>query len=259
MSSLPVLAIDTSADYCSVAIGGQGPRPLASWRVYAPRGHSELLHQGIAAVFRDAGWAPSQGGRLLSGVGVTIGPGSYTGLRIGIAAAKGLAVAWGLPMIGVSPLEAMAVRAGVSEGPVAAAISIRSKDCFAALFVQDDQGKPRQAGEVLAGRPGDILPQLMLLSMNSGAGVLRLCGRPWREAAETAPQPQLPSQPLSQSPTQPQPQPQPIAPGVRKLTEDLDEPQAATVAEMSWQALARGQGQPPEAIVPVYIRRPGTS
>jgi tRNA threonylcarbamoyladenosine biosynthesis protein TsaB len=243
------LAIDTSADYCSVAVGGSSPEPLAEWCVYAPRGHSELLHQGIAAVFRDLGWDPARGGGLLGGVGVTIGPGSYTGLRIGIAAAKGLAVAWRLPAIGVSPLAAMAFRAGLREGPVAAAMSTRSKDCFGALFLPDDQGEPRQAGEVLAGRPDEILGQVLSL-VPVGSGRLRLCGRPWREllmAAEAGTGTGLDARTAEVL----------DAGAVHMLAAEFDDPQAAAVARMSWRALGRGEGRHPEAIVPLYIRRPG--
>lgn len=239
MSALPVLAIDTSTDRCSVAVGGQGPQPLAAWQVVAPRGHSEVLHIGIAAVFRELGWDPSQGGRLLGGIGVAVGPGSYTGLRIGIAAAKGLAVAWGLPVVGVSPLAAMAVRAGVLEGPVAAAIATRSRDCFAALFVAGSQGLPCQAGEVVAGPAGAALTRLVSLTP-PGEPLLRLCGRPWREVALG------PAIDIGES-------------AVRLLSEDLDDPQAAAVAFLARQALARGEGQPPEAVAPVYVRRSGTS
>ncbi|MDP2871533.1 MAG: tRNA (adenosine(37)-N6)-threonylcarbamoyltransferase complex dimerization subunit type 1 TsaB [Bacillota bacterium] len=232
MSVLPVLGIDTSADYCSVAVAGPGPQPLAEWRVWAPRGHSELLHQGIAAVFSDLGWEPATGGRRLGAIGVTTGPGSFTGLRIGIAAAKGLALAWGLPMVGVSPLAAMATRAGIAGGPVAAAISTRSRDCFAALFVAGTQGEPCQLGEVLAERPAAARARLAALA----PGPLRLCGRPWR-GVEAGPETDC----------------------LRLLAEDLDDPCAATVAMMAWQAMARGEGQSPEAVLPVYVRRSGTA
>jgi tRNA threonylcarbamoyladenosine biosynthesis protein TsaB len=257
----PVLAIDTSAGHCSVAVGTSGYPPLAVWSVWAPRGHSELLHQGIAAVFSELGWQPASGGARLGGVAAATGPGSFTGLRIGIAAAKGLALAWKLPMVGVSPLAAMAERAGLERGPIGAAIATRSRDCFAALYVAGNQGEPLQVGEAVADRPAEARARLLSLAVGlpapanpaGGPAALRLCGRPWREdvggagagaRADAGADAGVGAREGS---------------GWALLPEEYDDPQAATVAAIGWRAILRGEGQPPEAVVPIYVRRSGTA
>jgi tRNA threonylcarbamoyladenosine biosynthesis protein TsaB len=72
-------------------------------------------------------------GREISGIGNSLGPGSYTGLRIGAATAMGLSAGWGVPLKGVPTLRAIAVSAS-SDGPVMAAIRARDGEVFAAVY-----------------------------------------------------------------------------------------------------------------------------
>lgn len=79
----------------------------------------------------------------LSGIAVSIGPGSYTGLRIGLSAAKGLAYAAGLPLVGIGTMEALACRAsssGMAGLPVCALLDARQGGVFAGLFMVRDDG-----------------------------------------------------------------------------------------------------------------------
>ncbi len=76
-------------------------------------------------------------------VGVTIGPGSFTGVRVGLAFAKGLGLALGIPCVGVGALDALAATAG-SDGKVAAAIDARRGQVYLQLF---EQGRPVSAPE----------------------------------------------------------------------------------------------------------------
>jgi tRNA threonylcarbamoyl adenosine modification protein YeaZ len=96
-----ILAIDTALGACSACVleAGQAT-PLAIEQIAMDRGHAEALMPLIERVMRsvDGGFS------TLDRVAVTVGPGSYTGLRVGISAARGIALAAGIPAIGVTTL-----------------------------------------------------------------------------------------------------------------------------------------------------------
>lgn len=98
-----VLALDTCLSACGVALvdGGQ---VLARRQAPMVRGHQERLGAMVAEVMADAGADFA----ILDRIGVTLGPGSFTGLRVGLAFAKGLALALDRPCVGVGSLEALA-------------------------------------------------------------------------------------------------------------------------------------------------------
>ena len=101
MSAL-ILSLSTATDITSVALHRSGEL-LLTLSCYKPRATSELLPQMVANLFRQANQAPAD----LNAVAITGGPGSYTGLRIGTAFAKGLCVAQQLPLIPLSTLEVL--------------------------------------------------------------------------------------------------------------------------------------------------------
>ena len=97
----PILAFDTATRHCAVVLAREG-RVIAQRVEESERfSHAEKLNLFIAAVLDDA----DVRSRDLAAVAVGIGPGSYTGLRIGVSAAKGLCFALGLPLIGLSTLD----------------------------------------------------------------------------------------------------------------------------------------------------------
>ena len=111
-----ILAIDTSTGACSVALFGADGKLLAQRHEVIGRGHAERLVPMIEDVLDHH--VPSQ---ILVGVG----PGSFTGIRVGIAAAQGMAIGWGVPVHGLSSLGLIAAGAralGKTEGQVAAAM-----------------------------------------------------------------------------------------------------------------------------------------
>ncbi|MGZ3863504.1 MAG: tRNA (adenosine(37)-N6)-threonylcarbamoyltransferase complex dimerization subunit type 1 TsaB [Bacteroidia bacterium] len=99
-----ILCIETSTTVCSVCVAAEG-KVLASREVNNGYTHAENLHVFIGDILNEAGLAFSQ----LSAVAVSKGPGSYTGLRIGVSAAKGLCYALNIPLIGVDTLQSMAL------------------------------------------------------------------------------------------------------------------------------------------------------
>ncbi len=119
-----VLALDTALGATSAAIYDTGQdRVLAAETLPMERGHSEALMPMVARVLEAAGLAF----RELDRFAVTTGPGSFTGLRIGIAAARGFALIHARPAVGVSTLAAFAAPLlfGEERRPVAAAIDAR--------------------------------------------------------------------------------------------------------------------------------------
>lgn len=101
-----ILAIDTALDQCAAALVDDG-RVLAQRVEPMRRGHAEALAPMVQAVMAQAG----VGFAALDRAVVTIGPGSFTGVRIGLAFARALGVARAIPVIGVTTLEALAVSA----------------------------------------------------------------------------------------------------------------------------------------------------
>lgn len=100
------LALDTSTSHAVVALLNQDCVEF-SWRGTTAHQHSETLLQGVSAGLAQRGITPQQ----LDFLSVGIGPGAFTGLRIGLVMAKFLAEAWHKPVVGISSLAALALRA----------------------------------------------------------------------------------------------------------------------------------------------------
>lgn len=131
-----ILSIDTSAMLGSVALS-DGMELIAQEQQEIQRTHSERLFDSIAKLCDSAGWDR----RGVEAVAVAIGPGSFTGLRIGLAAAKGIALAAGAKIAGVSSLESLALNARGFEGTVVSLIDARRGELYAAAYeISGDTG-----------------------------------------------------------------------------------------------------------------------
>jgi tRNA threonylcarbamoyladenosine biosynthesis protein TsaB len=166
-----VLGLDTCLNACSVAVR-DGERVLAFASETMARGHQERLAPMAQAVMAEAGLAFSN----LERIGATVGPGSFTGLRVGVAFAKGLASALSIPAVGVGALEALAAEAARLEegGPVAAAIDARREQIYLQIF---EDGRPLMAPDVLpigtaAARLAEFAVGRRLTLVGSGAPLL---------------------------------------------------------------------------------------
>lgn len=138
---MKVLAIDTATSACSAALWEDGA-VRARQLTITERGQSEALLPMVLAVLAEAG----EDFAGLDLVAVTVGPGAFTGLRIGLAAARGMALAAGLPCLGVTTLEAVAHGVGADErasGPLLVALETKRAD----LYVQAFDGRLRPLGE----------------------------------------------------------------------------------------------------------------
>lgn len=129
-----ILAVDTTSARRSVALA-RGRRLLGVIGVDAGPTHSWNLHDEIALLLDKCGSRVSE----IDVLGVAIGPGSFTGLRVGLAAMKGFAHTLARPVVGVSSLEAWARGAGVS-GRVCACIDAQRGELYAQVFDVDVAG-----------------------------------------------------------------------------------------------------------------------
>ncbi|GLT19794.1 tRNA threonylcarbamoyladenosine biosynthesis protein TsaB [Vibrio zhanjiangensis] len=134
--SAKILALDTATENCSVAL-------LVNDHVYvrrevAPRDHTKKILPMVDEVLKEAGLALNE----LDALAFGRGPGSFTGVRIGIGIAQGLAFGAELPMIGVSTLEAMAKGSYRSMGAthVACAIDARMSEVYWGRFMRQEDG-----------------------------------------------------------------------------------------------------------------------
>ena len=123
-----VLALDTALSATSVA-ALNGDKVLAVRSEPMQRGHQERL----AGIVRDTMAEAEIGFDALQRIGVTVGPGSFTGLRVGLAFAKGLSVALDIPCVGIGTLHALAVSLN-EPGLIAAAIDARRDQVYLQIF-----------------------------------------------------------------------------------------------------------------------------
>ncbi|MEX0835609.1 MAG: tRNA (adenosine(37)-N6)-threonylcarbamoyltransferase complex dimerization subunit type 1 TsaB [Nitriliruptor sp.] len=124
-----VLAIESSTSRSSVALV-DGERVLSSASLGLPRRHGEFLAPALRFCLDQAGTQVDR----INGVAVGIGPGLYTGLRVGLATAQTFAAALELPTVGVSGLDVLAFRARHTRRVICAAIDARRGELFWALY-----------------------------------------------------------------------------------------------------------------------------
>jgi tRNA threonylcarbamoyladenosine biosynthesis protein TsaB len=162
-----VLALDTCLDACSLAVlDGATVRAQASHPM--ARGHQEAIAPLAQTVMTQAGLIFSQ----LERIGVTIGPGSFTGLRVGLAFAKGLGAALSIPVVGVGTLAALAEPLG--PGLVFAVIDARRGQVYLQTL---SDGRPLMAPDALdvataTARVAELSGGRGAVLAGSGAGLL---------------------------------------------------------------------------------------
>ena len=163
-----ILGIETATAQVSVAIGGH-EGVLGLFEVCRGRRHAETLIPAIEFVCRQAEIELDE----ISAVAVDIGPGLFTGMRVGLAAGKAIAQARRVPMIGISSLDLLAFPLRHSGRPVAAIIDARKGELFWACYVPVPGGLQRMA-EPAVGSVDDVVADLMgrghdLLFVGDGA------------------------------------------------------------------------------------------
>jgi tRNA threonylcarbamoyl adenosine modification protein YeaZ len=137
-----ILGIDTSAAQCAVALLGAGDPVIE--RAAMERGHAEHLFPMIETVLSRAG----TGYDALKKVAVCTGPGSFTGVRIGVAAARGLALGCGIAPVGISRFEALAAEARTSAPGKAVAVCLSGRGGMVYWQAFDADGAPMTEADI---------------------------------------------------------------------------------------------------------------
>jgi tRNA threonylcarbamoyladenosine biosynthesis protein TsaB len=168
---MSILAFDTCFDACSVAVrtAGQG-RMLAERFEAMDKGHSERIVPMIAEVLTEAGLTLAQ----VATLAVTIGPGSFTGVRTGLAVARGLALATGVEIRGTASLHVMAAGLIEATGHEKVAIAVATRDGLVYFQAFDRASADPVAAPCLATphQAAPLLGQRCHVVAGSGAGLV---------------------------------------------------------------------------------------
>lgn len=159
MDGILILAIETATGCGSVCLARyreNGLHLLAEWTSQPDMTHSRRLLGSVEWLMHSAGvqWDD------LDGVAVSTGPGSFTGLRIGMAAAKSIVMAAGSRLVGVPTLDALACCTGESDRLVCALLDARKKQVYAGLYRAGEDGLPRRVAGPMVVTPGRLLEQI---------------------------------------------------------------------------------------------------
>jgi tRNA threonylcarbamoyladenosine biosynthesis protein TsaB len=220
-TTLRILAVDTATRCCSVAVR-DGERLAAEMTAVSARTHSMHLASMIRETLKVADLVLPQ----ISGLAVSIGPGSFTGLRIGISTVQGLAFAGGKPCVGVSSLEALAAACLPWPYAICALMDARKGEVYVGRYREHGSRLERLA-------PEGVMPlDEVLQPMNEpylfvGDGAERHRERIRSLLGELA----------------------------GCLPPEYNFPRAAIVARLAYPLLAGGQGVDAERLVPRYLRR----
>ena len=218
-----VLGIESATLVCSVALVSE-QKTLAEYNLQVKKTHSERLLPLIDAMLRDAGYKLTD----LAGVAVAAGPGSFTGVRIGMVTAKSLGQALQLPLAGISTLEALAAQHPHFPGVICPILDARRDQVYNALFSPGP--KPHRLQQERALSLGELFAELS----NRSEPVL-FVGDAVPIHRETIEQ----------------------AMGTRAcfMPPEASICRAAAVARLGLAELAAGRGQSWRELVPQYVRR----
>lgn len=223
-----VLGIDTATTACSAALWAAGGI-VAHRFEEMERGQAERLNPMIGEVME----AAKIGFPELGAVAVTTGPGAFTGLRIGLAAARAVALAVGIPVIGVTTFSALARAVPQAERDgrrLLVAVNGKRRDVFAQTFTAD--GAPEGDGASLDPGAGlDVLPEGRLLIAGDGTPQLRAALAD-REDAGDGPEARI------------------------RFSAAVAPPDAGLVAEIGAETILSEGGKTSEPPRPLYIRPP---
>ncbi|WP_456315494.1 tRNA (adenosine(37)-N6)-threonylcarbamoyltransferase complex dimerization subunit type 1 TsaB [Pseudomonas shirazensis] len=140
-----ILNIETATKNCSVSIAKNGETILCKEIAEEGYSHAEKLHVFIEEIIKEAGITVQD----LVAIAVSQGPGSYTGLRIGVSAAKGLCFALNIPLIAVDTLQTLASQAKVAEGKIIPMLDARRMEVYSAIFNADLETERAIQAEVI--------------------------------------------------------------------------------------------------------------
>jgi len=213
-----VLGVESSGPRGGVALLEDG-RTLGEALFEAGMVHGREIAPAADRLLRAAGKGPAD----LGLVAVDIGPGSYTGLRVGLAAAKGLAYALGRPLIGVPSLDVLAEAAAGQGAALATAIDAKWDQVYGALY-EVKNGRPARISDMVAERPEAFAARVPPGAVVVGDALER------HAALFTAR-------------------------GARLAPRELWTPRPAVVASLGWERHRGGAQDDAATLVPLYLRK----
>ena len=223
-----ILGIDTATQVASVGIT-RGTDVLAEESRHERANHTETLLPLISRVLEQAGVTLPE----IEGIGVSIGPGSFTGLRIALGTVKGFAYATGQKVVGVPTLDALAYTVSEWEGKeweglICPLLDARKREIYAALFRRDSEGNLIKLLPDQALVSQQLLEQITEPCLFLGDGVEAYGGLIRQHR------------------------------GVRAhvLPFTTHHPRGAVVAQMAWERLRAGSSDDLQSLVPAYVRPP---
>jgi len=216
-----LLALDTATRVLSLALhDGERVRYEATW--HTANNHTVELAPAIQGALMHCDIQP----QALRAVAVALGPGSFTGLRIGLSAAKGLVLAWELPLVGVLTLEITAASVPRFEGALIAVLQAGRKRICVQRFVWEDAGWCADADAAITSWEqllADVdTPTLV-------AGEIDEAGR-----AQIA-----------------------AVPNVQSASGAVNLRRGGFLAEIAWERLRAGRTDAPRTLAPIYLHQPG--
>ncbi|MEA9580249.1 tRNA (adenosine(37)-N6)-threonylcarbamoyltransferase complex dimerization subunit type 1 TsaB [Xanthomonas nasturtii] len=214
-----VLAFETSTEACSVALSVDG-RVIERFEL-APRRHAELALPWAEQLLAEAGITRRQ----LDAIVVSRGPGAFTGVRLGIGIAQGIALGLDRPVLAVSTLQVLALRAPADATHVLACIDARMGEVYAGVFARHGNGFLELAPEVVCTPDTLVVPETLHRFAGVGTGFAAADGLLQQRFAT-----QLSSVDASAL------------------------PHAADLLTLAVPALQRGEGVAPERVEPAYLR-----
>jgi tRNA threonylcarbamoyladenosine biosynthesis protein TsaB len=214
-----LLAVETATLTGGVALL-DGERLVGESTLSVALTHSERLMAVVDRLLADCGWRAAD----LQGLAVSVGPGSFTGLRVGVATVKGLALGLGLPVAAVPTLDALAETLPWAALPVSPLLDARKGEVYLSLYRWTGERMARQ-WEYLALPPAEAAARLPRPVIVLGDGV-----PPCREALAAA------------------------GPGVHEAPPARRLPSAAVVGQLGLARLRAGETVEPDALTPLYLR-----
>ncbi len=218
-----ILSIETATGCGSIALtkgGIKNGKLLAEATAQPEITHSRRLLGSVDWVMQAAGLRWEE----LDGIAISLGPGSFTGLRIGMAAAKGIVYASQKPLIGVQTLDAIALACPVIDRPLWCLLDARKQEVYTACYQNGPSGLPEQGSPVEAIRPEKLLEKITGPALLAGPGLVE-----YHELF--ADQENL-----------------------HLIPPTLSSPSAARIGFLAAEQLLRGETTDPATIAPLYVR-----
>ncbi|WP_355581755.1 tRNA (adenosine(37)-N6)-threonylcarbamoyltransferase complex dimerization subunit type 1 TsaB [Xanthomonas cannabis] len=214
-----ILAFETSTEACSVALHVDGC--VIERFELAPRRHAELALPWAEQLLAEAGIARRQ----LDAIAVGRGPGAFTGVRLAIGIAQGIALALDLPVLAISTLQVLALRAPAEVTHVLACIDARMGEVYAGVFARSGDTLLELAPEVVCAPDAPALPDSAARMAGVGTGFAAVDALLQQRFATCL-----------------------------TSVDATALPRAADLLTLAVPALQRGEGVAPERVEPAYLR-----